>query len=111
MRKRLPELAELYFIETTGTGTVHIEVRVPRWMQEPTETVSPDGSGGMIEALLSTPTIVQCGVRTFPDPGARHQRTDRFFDGQLCGRCYKTLHEDDQPLAFEHEQPIASSKE
>jgi len=106
MRKRLPEHAELRFIETAATGSVHFEVWLPRWaLPEPTESISPDGSGAMFKALLTAPTIVQCGIRTFPGPGARHQYTECFYDGQLCARCYKTLHPDDQARAFEHEQP------
>ncbi|PPS89424.1 hypothetical protein [Streptomyces sp. MH60] len=109
MPERLPEHAELYFVETVYSGTVHIEVRVPVWWRatsEPTETIKMgDGTGRALKALLETPTVVQCGRETYPHAETKHQFTTRFHDGQLCGRCYRTLHSEDQARAFEHEQP------
>lgn len=111
MVQRLPEHAELYFVETIATGTVHIEARVPVWARhdEPTETYRMgDGTGRALQALLGTPTVVRCGQRTFPGSpasDARHKFTDCFDDEQLCGACYRTLHPDEQARAFEHRQP------
>jgi hypothetical protein len=112
MPKRLPEHAELYFVETLSTGTVHIEARVPVWatLDDPViDTIRMgDGTGRVLAALLGTPTVVRCGQRTFPShPGddARHKFTGRFRDEQLCAACYRTLTVEDQSRAFEHEQP------
>jgi hypothetical protein len=111
--ERLPEHAELYFVETLYSGTVHIEVRVPVWARpEPAETIRMgDGTGRVLQALLETPVVVLCGQRTYPAGETKHRFTDRFHDGQLCGRCYRLLHEEDQPRAFEHEQPEKAKQE
>lgn len=108
MSERLPEHVELYFVETIDSGTVHIEARVPVWARtdEPVETiVMGDGTDRVLKALLETPTVVLCGLRTHPYGETKHQFTARFYDGQLCGRCYRRLHPEDQHRAFEHEQP------
>lgn len=110
MPERLPEHAELYFVETVYSGTVHIEVRVPVWARpEPTETITMgDGTGRVLKALLETPTVVLCGIRTYPAGETKHRFTTQFLDGQICGRCYRLLHEEDQFRAFEHDQPESS---
>lgn len=112
MAKPLPDHAELYFIETVATGTVHIETRVPVWAtpDEPGETVRMgDGTGRVLAALFGTPTVTRCGQRTFPHIAdrniARHVFTTRFHDDQLCAACHRTLTPADQERAFEHEQP------
>lgn len=112
MAKSLPEHADLYFIETVATGTVHIEARVSVWAtpDEPAESIRMgDGTGRVLAALFGTPTVVRCGQRTFPHIAdrdkARHVFTTRFRDGQLCAACYRTLTADEQHLAFEHDQP------
>ncbi|MFE5847779.1 hypothetical protein ACFQ7N_39775 [Streptomyces niveus] len=116
MAKPLPEHAELHFIETLATTTVHIEARVPVWAtpDEPAETIAMgDGTGRFLAAIFGTPTIVRCGQRTFPHvpdrSKARHAFTSRFRDEQLCVACYRTLTPEDQPRAFEHEQPELES--
>lgn len=115
MPARLPEFGELRFVETASTGTVHLSVRVPVWTEPEGESVPlADGTGRALKALLETPTVVRCGLRTFPSSpshNAAHQFTDCFDDERLCGGCYRTLHEDDQALAFEHRQPGEPSRE
>jgi hypothetical protein len=109
MARPLPNHAELYFIETRATGTVHIEARVPVWARpQPTETIRMgDGTGEMLATVFETPTVVRCGQRTFPgrpDEG-RYVFTTCFRDEQLCAGCYRTLTPADQPRAFEHDTP------
>jgi hypothetical protein len=115
MAKSLPEHADLFFIETLATGTVHIDARVPVWARadEPTGSVQMnDGTGRFLAEMFETPTVVRCGQRTFPHipdlSKARHQFTTRFRDEQLCGACYRTLTAADQSRAFEHETPAAN---
>jgi hypothetical protein len=113
MPERLPEHTELHFVETVYSGTVHIEVRVPVWArrEDPAETITMgDGTGRALATLLQSPVVVLCGLRTYPAGESKHRFTDRFWDGQLCGRCYRLLHEEDQPRAFEHEQPNPKGK-
>jgi hypothetical protein len=111
MAKPLPDHAELHFVETVATGTVHIEARVPVWAtsDEPAETYTMgDGTGRVLASLLGSPTVVRCGQRTFPGhpgPDARHKFTSRFDDGQLCAACYRTLTPAEQSRAFEHDTP------
>ncbi|MCX4799609.1 hypothetical protein OG497_37780 [Streptomyces sp. NBC_01242] len=109
MPTRLPEFSELRFVEAASTGTVHFTVYVPSWLEPEGESVPlADGTGRALAALLEAPTVVRCGRRTFPNSpssDAAHQFTDCFDDERLCGGCYRTLHEDDQALAFEHRQP------
>jgi hypothetical protein len=106
--ERLPEHAELHFVETILTGIVHLEVRLPVWARqdEPVETITMgDGTGRVLKALLETPTVVLCGLPTHPYAETKHQFTTCFDDRKLCKRCYRLLHEEDQGRAFEHDQP------
>ncbi|MFE4863255.1 hypothetical protein [Streptomyces sp. NPDC056670] len=109
MPDRLPESAELKFVETLSSGTVDIDVYVPAWARpEPTETLTMGASGGrVLKTMLETPVVVRCGLPTHPNRpvNAKHQYTGRFEDERLCRGCYRTLHEDDQARAFEHETP------
>lgn len=109
MSARLPDGAELRFVEHQGSGTVHLQVVLPSRADnsEPIETYAmDDGPGRMLAALVGSPTVVLCGQRTWPyDPsaGARWQHAARFADEALCRSCYARLHPEDQHLAFEHE--------
>lgn len=109
MAKPLPDHAELYFVQTVPTGTVHIEARVPVWARpQPTETIRMgDGTGSMLAAVFETPTVVRCGQRTFPGRADedRYVFTACFRDEQLCAGCYRTLTPADQSRAFEHDTP------
>ncbi|WP_371612900.1 hypothetical protein [Streptomyces clavifer] len=93
-RRPLPEQAELRFIEATRTGKVHLAIHLPAHHPEATPVMS------------LAPVVTRCGKFTFP-VGGRHQTVGRFTDAQLCGACYRTLTEADQPRAFEHDQPTA----
>jgi hypothetical protein len=110
MAERLPAGADIRFIRTIGTGTVHLLVLPPDPgpTVEPDEAIPMDGSGQALAGLLGTPTITRCGQHTFPyapNADARHGFTWRFIDDQLCAACYRTLHPDDQGRAFDHPQP------
>lgn len=107
MAKKITGTAELLFVEALSAGTVHITVRyrpsdLPR-SEEPTRVVS--GGAAWVEMAM-TVTWTRCGEATRPQvPDGRHGMTDRFHDDQLCKACYRTLHPEDQPRAFEHRQP------
>jgi hypothetical protein len=101
----IPCDADLMFIETAATGTVHIAVqyRAYHFADEPViETVS---GGSALVAMAMTPTVTRCGKRTFPQFERDHVKTNRFRDEQLCRACYRTLTPADQERAFEHETP------
>jgi hypothetical protein len=105
MAKPIPSDAELMFIETVSTGTVHIGVRYRAYHlaeDQVTETVS---GGAAFVALAVTPTVTRCGKRTFPQFERDDVKTTRFSDDQLCRACYRTLTVEDQERAFEHDQP------
>jgi hypothetical protein len=106
---RIPADAEFRFIQTAGTGTVHLLVLYPEsgLSDESVVSIPMDGSGRALACLLGTPTVTRCGLRTFPyspRADARHGFTGRFSDDHLCGACYRTLHPDDQGRAFDHPQ-------
>lgn len=103
MPKKIRDTAELVFIQTVASGTVHIEVRYVSWdsPHEPQRVSFADG----LMALFTEATIVLCGARTFPVPENTHYYTDCFFDEQLCQRCHASLHPDDVERAFRHRQP------
>jgi hypothetical protein len=103
--ERIPFDADLMFIETVATGTVHIAVRYePHHVTDyqVTETIA---GGGAFVAMAMEPTVTRCGKRTFPQFERDHEKTNRFRDDQLCRACHRTLHPDDQERAFDHEQP------
>jgi hypothetical protein len=102
----IPSDAELRFIETAATGTVHIAIRYSVHHLGRQPTIAPVISGGAAFAAMSIqPTVTRCGRRVFPQFEDRHLGTDRFHDEQLCGACYRTLAPVDQERAFEHAQP------
>lgn len=103
--KPIPSDAELLFVETVATGTVHIAIRyqVHHLTQDKvTEVIS---GGAAFVALAITPTVTRCGKRTFPQSERDHVKTGRFRDEQLCAACYRTLAPADQERAFEHARP------
>lgn len=105
-KQPIPNDAELMFIETVATGTVHIAVRYSPHDLGRQPSVGPVISGGAaFMALAISPTVTRCGKRTFPQFERDHLKTDRFADEQLCRACYRTLAEADQERAFEHGQP------
>lgn len=110
MAKRIPADADFRFIQTAGTGTVHLLVLFPDYgpSTDTAASIPMDGSGRALAGLLGTPTVTRCGLRTYPytqQANARHGFTGRFRDDQLCVACYRTLHPDDQGRAFDHPQP------
>lgn len=99
----IPSDAELRFIETITTGTVHIAVRYSPHHLGRQPSIAPVISGGSAFVAMATqPTVTRCGRRTFPQFEDRHLGTDRFADDQLCGACYRTLAPEDQERAFDH---------
>ena len=108
MSQRLPEHAELLFVRTTGTGTVHLFVRLPAWCTDPAPEGDAITGGAAFVALAATTTVTLCGQHTMPQAEHRHERVTSFADEDLCRACYRTLHLDDQPRAFEHPQPAAA---
>ena len=103
--KSIPSDADLLFVESLATGTVHIAVQYrPHHLSEgePTEVIK---GGAALVAMSITPTVTRCGKRTFPQFERDHQKTNRFSDDQLCRACYRTLTAEDQERAFEHGQP------
>lgn len=114
MGRPIPSGADVLFVKTIRTGTVHLVVLPPDDGRdiEPDKCIPMDGSGRALAALLGTPTVTRCGLGTFPhNPSrdARHALTYRFRDEQLCVACYRTLTPADQPLAFEHGTPDDAS--
>lgn len=105
MAKSIPFDAELRFIESTATGTVHIAVRYSAHDLGRQSTVQVISGGSAFAAMAVQPTVTRCGRRTFPQFEDAHCGTDRFRDDQLCRACYRTLPPDDQERAFEHAQP------
>lgn len=108
--KPIPRGADVLFVETRQTGTVHLVVLPSDDYpdEDAVEFIPMDGSGRALAALLGTPTVTRCGLKTFPHSpsrGARHGMTYRFRDEQLCAACYRTLAPEDQARVFEHAQP------
>lgn len=102
----IPSDADLRFIETVATGTIHIAVRygVHHLDRQP-ETAPALSGGAAFVAMAIQPTITRCGRRLFPQFEDQHIGTDRFRDNQLCAACYRTLTPADQERAFEHARP------
>jgi len=103
--KPIPSDADLMFVESLATRTVHIAVRYEAHhttQDEVTETIS---GGAAFVAMSITPTVTRCGKRTFPQFERDHVKTYHFHDEQLCRACYRTLTPADQERAFEHAQP------
>jgi hypothetical protein len=102
----IPGDADLRFIETVATGTVHIAVKYsPHHLGRQPE-IAPDVLGGSaFVAMAVSPTVTRCGRRVFPQFEDKHVGTNRFHDDQLCAACYRTLTPADQERAFEHETP------
>ncbi len=113
--KRIPPDADVLFVESIRTGTVHVAVRLLPHHREPgraaNEPVASGGAAFITRALA--PTVVRCGKRTWPhDPEARrHRFTDCFDDDQLCHGCYRTIHPGDQERLFEHAQSADPSND
>ncbi|MBI0300460.1 hypothetical protein JBE04_39900 [Streptomyces sp. PRKS01-29] len=107
-KQPIPADADVLFVETLSTGTVHIAVRTAvHHRSGPSKTVASGGTA--LVALATTPTVTRCGKRTFPQFETQHEYTVRFADDQLCTACYRTLTTADQERAFGHEQPERSA--
>ena len=106
MTKPIPIDAEVRFIETVATGTVHIAVRYSAHGCVRSPSSAPVISGGAaFVAIAVQPTVTRCGRRTFPQFERDHVNTTCFKDERLCRGCYRTLVPSDQERAFEHEVP------
>ncbi|MFJ6559915.1 hypothetical protein ACIQMV_08540 [Streptomyces sp. NPDC091412] len=104
--KPIPSDAELMFIETVDTGTVHIAVRYSAHdIGRSSSTDRVISGGAAFVAMSITPTVTRCGKRTFPQFERDHVKNPRFADERLCRACYRTLAPEDQERAFEHAQP------
>ncbi|MGW9067953.1 hypothetical protein ACWGQT_00675 [Streptomyces yangpuensis] len=106
MADKLLDGAEFRFVQTNTTGTVHINIFYPAWAtsREPSRLVASGGAAFLQMTL--TPSVTRCGLRTYPwDPNGPYTGVARFADEDLCRACYRSLHEDDQPRAFEHDRP------
>lgn len=103
--KPIPCDADLMFIETASTGTVHIAVQYRPWHLTDDPVIETVEGGGALVALAISPTVTRCGKRTFPQFERDHVKTGQFRDEQLCAACYRTLAPEDQERAFEHAQP------
>lgn len=105
MSEQIPDDAELRFIETVATGTVHIAVRYSPHYLGRQQSLGVISGGAAFAAMAVHPTVTRCGQRTFPQFEDKHVGTNRFRDEQLCRACYRTLAPADQERAFEHETP------
>jgi hypothetical protein len=103
--KPIPFDADLLFVESLATGTVHIAVRYEAHHLAEDEVTEVVKGGAAFVALSISPTVTRCGKRTFPQFERDHVKTGRFRDEQLCAACYRTLTPQDQERAFEHAQP------
>lgn len=101
----IPFDADLLFVETVSTGTVHIAVRYQAHHLTDDPSIETVKGGGALVALALSPTVTRCGQRTFPQAERDHVKTSRFHDEQLCRACYRTLVPADQERAFEHATP------
>lgn len=112
MAEQIPPDADLRFIKTVATGTVHIAVRYsPHHLGRQPEVAPAISGGAAFVAMAHAPTVTRCGRRTFPQFEYRHVGTDRFRDEQLCTACYRTLAPADQERAFEHGTPDDADEE
>lgn len=103
--KSIPSDAELLFVESLTSGTVHIAVRYEAHHLPEGEVTEVLSGGAALVAMAVTPTVTRCGKRTFPQFERDHVKTARFADDQLCRACYRTLAPEDQVRAFDHGQP------
>jgi hypothetical protein len=101
----IPCDADLMFIETVSTGTVHIAVQYRAHHLDDDSVTEVIEGGSALVAMAISPTVTRCGQRTFPQFERDHVKTNRFRDEQLCRACYRTLAPADQERAFEHETP------
>lgn len=102
--KPIPSDAELLFVESLTSGTVHIAIRYKAHHLTEDEVTEVVSGGAALVAMAVTPTVTRCGKRTFPQFERDHVKTARFADDQLCRACYRTLAPEDQMRAFEHAQ-------
>jgi hypothetical protein len=109
--EQIPSDADLMFIETVGTGTVHIAVQYRPWHTSKDSVIEIVEGGDPLVALAISPTVTRCGKRTFPQFERDHVKTKRCRDEQLCRACYRTLAPADQERAFEHETPDVSDED
>lgn len=102
---RVPLDVEFLFIQTVGTGTVHVTfLSPPRWDDGPGVIPrTPQEKARFIRDLMTFRT--RCGRRVIPDAGTRHRGVSCFPDELLCAACYHTLHPQDRHLLFTHDQP------
>lgn len=107
MPRRLPDDAELKFIRTLASGTVHMIVDEPERATDEIPAVSI-GAGLAAWAAGARPVTVLCGRDTQPVLTDRHDWTGEFADDDLCHACYRALHPADRWRAFEHPQPAAA---
>jgi hypothetical protein len=105
MPKPIPFDADLLFVESLATGTVHVAVRYEAHHLAEDEVTEVVSGGAAFVALSISPTVTRCGKRTFPQFERDHVRTTRFADERLCAACYRTLVPEDQERAFEHDTP------
>jgi hypothetical protein len=103
----LPARAELTFVRTVASDTVHIVLSVPASATDEEPEAMSLGEGLAALAAGQMPTTVLCGRQTHPAPSGRHEHTGRFADDDLCRACYRALPADDQWRAFEHPQSAA----
>lgn len=107
----IPPDADLMFIETAATGTVHIAVRYRPYHLDGDPVIETVVGGAALIDLAMSPTVTRCGKRTFPQFERDHVKTSRFRDEQLCRACHRTLAPADQERAFEHETPDDADEE
>lgn len=103
--KPIPSDADLLFVESVASGTVHIAVRYQVHHLDEDAVIETVDGGGALVAMAVSPTVTRCGKRTFPQFERDYVKTARFSDDQLCRACYRTLTSEDQERAFEHGQP------
>jgi hypothetical protein len=111
MRDPIPCDADLMFIETVSTSTVHIAIQYRAHHLNDDAVIEIVEGGSALVAMAISPTLTRCGKRTFPQFERDHVKTNRFRDEQLCRGCYRTLTPADQERAFEHETPVDEDEE
>ncbi|MFE2346444.1 hypothetical protein [Kitasatospora cineracea] len=104
--RRLPDDAELRFIRTVATGTVHLII-TPRERATDTTPAVSIATGLTAWASGARPVITRCGAHTQPVITTRWEYVSEFDDDDLCRACYRTLAPADQHRAFEHAQAAA----
>lgn len=102
---KIRDTAELAFIQTVSSGTVHIEVRYQTYDSPYEETFEEIPWAEGLYSMFTGPHIVLCGARTYPVGERTHHYTDCFPDERLCANCHRMLHPDDIERAFRHRQP------